>query len=350
MRNKYIFLLAFIFLINNMLAMKTSGPTLISRYLSGNITSDKFYEISELRPWEVLGISPQARPNIIKKSYQKLVRAYHPDKNSETKANDIFKAVQNAYERLTGTEKKFIPEESAKSAPNFDILREDVRKNQKQYQSESKNKDQKIYNQDLLFNIHVNIIWDSFNVLNEINKIRVLGSFNEKSILNAANVDGILHSSSPMFIKAKINIFLDYINNMPTQNIYVQYARAMSLIYPFVDIYFLKKDREISKEAERISKYNKETGRNLSKTKFVQYSWLLFNKIAPYMAFALSRKNNENVGFIDTFKNTKKLTLSSYERFEVVKGMAHVSEILRKLYRYIIEYGDYKKFNFDVNK
>ena len=72
MRNKYIFLLTFILLINNMLAMKTNEPTLISRYLSGNITSDKLYEISEVRPWEVLGISPQARANIIKKSYQKL--------------------------------------------------------------------------------------------------------------------------------------------------------------------------------------------------------------------------------------------------------------------------------------
>ena len=345
MRNKYIFLLAFIFLINNMLAMKTSGPTLISRYLSGNITSEKLYEISEVRPWEVLGISPQARPNIIKRSYQKLVLAYHPDRNSETKANDIFKAVQNAYEQLTGTEKKFIPEESAKSTPNFDI-----RRNQKQYQSAREKKDQELNKQNLLFNIHVNIIWDSFNVLKEINKIRVLGSLNEKSILNAANLDGILHSFSPMFFKAKISIFWDYINDIPAQNIYVQYARAMSLIHPFIDIYFFKKDGEISKEAERISKYNKETGRNLSKTKFVQYSWLLFNKIAPYMAFALSRKNNENVDFIDIFNNTEKLTLGSYERFEVVKEMAHVSEILRKLYRYIIEYGDYKNFNFDVNK
>ena len=94
MRNKYIFLLTFILLINNMLAMKTNEPTLISRYLSVNITSDKLYEISEVRPWEVLGISPQARANIIKKSYQKLVLAYHPDRNSKTKANDIFKAVQ----------------------------------------------------------------------------------------------------------------------------------------------------------------------------------------------------------------------------------------------------------------
>lgn len=157
MRNKYIFLLAFIFLINNMLAMKTSEPTLISRYLSGNITSDKFYEISEVRPLEVLGTFPQARHNIIKKSYQKLVHAYHPDKNFEIKANDIFKVVQNAYEQLTGTEKNFIPEESAKSTPNFDI-----RRNQKQYQSASKNKDQELNKQNLLFNIHVNIIGGLF--------------------------------------------------------------------------------------------------------------------------------------------------------------------------------------------
>lgn len=40
------------------------------------------------------------------------------------------KQCKNAYEQLTGTEKKFIPEESAKSTPNFDIRREDVRKNQ----------------------------------------------------------------------------------------------------------------------------------------------------------------------------------------------------------------------------
>ncbi len=58
-------------------------------------------------PYDVLGVPKNAPADEIKKSYRKLARQYHPDRNpDDKKAEDKFKEVQAAYDVLSDTEKR----------------------------------------------------------------------------------------------------------------------------------------------------------------------------------------------------------------------------------------------------
>ena len=55
-------------------------------------------------PYRVLGVSPEASDDDIKKAYRKLSRQYHPDANvnnpNKEEAEEKFKEVQKAYDIL----------------------------------------------------------------------------------------------------------------------------------------------------------------------------------------------------------------------------------------------------------
>src|SRR5687768_6824986 len=54
--------------------------------------------------YKVLGIEPAANQDEIKAAYRKLVRQYHPDKNSGRE--EFFKQIQEAYEVLSDEKKR----------------------------------------------------------------------------------------------------------------------------------------------------------------------------------------------------------------------------------------------------
>ena len=56
--------------------------------------------------YEVLGIDRNANSDDIKKAYRKLALKYHPDKNHDTKAAEIFREINEAYSVLSDTEKR----------------------------------------------------------------------------------------------------------------------------------------------------------------------------------------------------------------------------------------------------
>ncbi len=57
--------------------------------------------------YEILKVSPLASPSTIKKSYRKLAKIHHPDKNpNNPSAEEIFKAINEAYEILSDTFKR----------------------------------------------------------------------------------------------------------------------------------------------------------------------------------------------------------------------------------------------------
>src|SRR5215218_6291877 len=58
-------------------------------------------------PYKVLSVDKKASQDEIKKSYRKLVRQYHPDKNPGDKAaEERFKEIQGAYDVLSDPEKR----------------------------------------------------------------------------------------------------------------------------------------------------------------------------------------------------------------------------------------------------
>ncbi|CAN0134004.1 unnamed protein product, partial [Heterosigma akashiwo] len=50
--------------------------------------------------YETLGLARTATANEIKKAYRRLALKYHPDKNKEDGAADLFKGATEAYEVL----------------------------------------------------------------------------------------------------------------------------------------------------------------------------------------------------------------------------------------------------------
>ena len=58
-------------------------------------------------PYEVLGVSPSASDDEIKKAYRDLTRKYHPDANVDNPLADLaeekFKEVQEAYDMIMVT-------------------------------------------------------------------------------------------------------------------------------------------------------------------------------------------------------------------------------------------------------
>ncbi len=56
--------------------------------------------------YKILGVSREATPEEIKKSYRKLARKYHPDVSKEENAEEKFKQAKEAYEVLKDPEKR----------------------------------------------------------------------------------------------------------------------------------------------------------------------------------------------------------------------------------------------------
>ncbi|XAR60639.1 hypothetical protein NMG60_11034093 [Bertholletia excelsa] len=57
-------------------------------------------------PYEVLGVSPTATPNEIKKAYRRLALKYHPDVNKEADAQEKFLRIKHAYNTLLKSESR----------------------------------------------------------------------------------------------------------------------------------------------------------------------------------------------------------------------------------------------------
>jgi len=64
----------------------------------------------------LLGISPDATTDTIKTAYRRKAAQFHPDRNPEPDAASKFRAVQEAYETLSDTERRKVYDETRRSS------------------------------------------------------------------------------------------------------------------------------------------------------------------------------------------------------------------------------------------
>ncbi|KAI3979363.1 hypothetical protein MKX01_014379 [Papaver californicum] len=57
-------------------------------------------------PYDVLGVSPSATPDQIKKAYRKLALKFHPDVNKQANAQEKFMRIKHAYNTLLNSESR----------------------------------------------------------------------------------------------------------------------------------------------------------------------------------------------------------------------------------------------------
>lgn len=68
--------------------------------------------------YSVLGVDKNANQDDIKKSYRKLAVKWHPDKNNDPKATDMFKKISEAYDILSDPEKRKVYDQFGKDGLN----------------------------------------------------------------------------------------------------------------------------------------------------------------------------------------------------------------------------------------
>eukprot|EP01064_Diplonema_japonicum_P014232 TRINITY_DN21798_c0_g1_i1.p1 TRINITY_DN21798_c0_g1~~TRINITY_DN21798_c0_g1_i1.p1 ORF type:complete len:217 (+),score=48.03 TRINITY_DN21798_c0_g1_i1:53-652(+) len=64
------------------------------------------FECVSLGLYEILGTSPTASEREIERSYRKTALKFHPDRNKDKRAVDVFNKIREAYETLTDAETK----------------------------------------------------------------------------------------------------------------------------------------------------------------------------------------------------------------------------------------------------
>lgn len=57
-------------------------------------------------PYSILGVSPTASTEEIKKAYRVLAMRHHPDRNAASGSQDRFNAIKTAYELLSDPQKR----------------------------------------------------------------------------------------------------------------------------------------------------------------------------------------------------------------------------------------------------
>ncbi len=57
-------------------------------------------------PYNILGVSPTASTDDIKKAYRALAMRHHPDRNPDSSAERRFNAIKKAYELLSDPQKR----------------------------------------------------------------------------------------------------------------------------------------------------------------------------------------------------------------------------------------------------
>ncbi|MCK9543651.1 MAG: hypothetical protein M0R03_16655 [Novosphingobium sp.] len=185
--------------------------------------------------------------------------------------------------------------------------------------------------------------WNILEILQDANKIHTLGSRNSNQISLAAYLDIIRSFGHLIFNQSKIELPITDINYTTTYNdITNNHTHNLSLnLMPIAILKFIINNVQINANAKKIAIYNKESQRDLSESKRIQYIWLAINKLAPYMGIALVKKPNQNLGI-----DYKQYITDTFNQLQTI---SNISEVIRKHKLHNLEKGDYKNFKLELD-
>ncbi len=352
-----------------------------------NLTGFNTYHLQE-EPWRILGIAQNASLEEAKKAYRILSRQYHPDKNNGI--DTYFQVVKQAFDQFINKDQNTSPlptlaeefntiirQMKRNGGPGIDhnrkaffknirvwaFLKENSNYNAHNYYNNLNQKAEEvkdIFHNQALFNQKLKagcslilsakpftfIFNDIITSLNELYRIRTLGSIDPKSISKAATLGKILHIFSILYLPSNyrqahssnnIEKNLKIENKLAPINKAVTTARYAQILPSISALKFVRLDNQVKVNADKIAQYNKDTNSDFSKTRLKQYAWLAANKILPYVGFAYLRKTNDSSSLKNIF-NFKDLVKQesglSVQYLEIFKALADISEIARKNYRY----------------
>lgn len=327
-KSKFIILIIFLFLANNIFSM--DHGQIISDYLSNKITSQKLNEKILDNKWNFLAIVKYVPFQEVRKIYLKLYKEYSPEFRRLNSDAYICQEISSAYEELIKYKK------------NYEHMQDNVNHHQHLKRQYTKRKVSKIDHN--IFIINVSLLCDILPIINEINRIKILGGIDDQKIKDAILFDRKVNIYSNIFNLVKTIFCIKQNKIISTENYYLNKAQFFSFFYIIYNLKFMKKDYEILKNIDNLIEYNKRETRNFTKVKFIQYVWLTVNKLAPYLGFIFSRKINENISILSALINSKNLKLKPIEIFRIIELLSQISEIMRKHYRYKVETGCYENY------
>ncbi|MCK9543652.1 MAG: hypothetical protein M0R03_16660 [Novosphingobium sp.] len=166
------------------------------------------------------------------------------------------------------------------------------------------------------------IVYDLFNAMQDLNRINKLGCKDAEAIKNSEAIEFIKNLALSSQLMSQLE-FAENIENLSKNNNLKKVIENSSILKKIANIKFTIDSIIICANANKIAYYNQKFPKSLSKIRLSQYIWLVINKLAPYIGFALTKNTNQNYDASNCS--------NAFTNYQMIRALSNISEILRKV-------------------